>query len=162
MVGTVKVTRAENKSTTAAQKESLELHCLHGHVDTRHVQWLARAGKIKCCNAHAAANSRVLLRCAACLFGKMAKRPNNTTVAKQRPEKNRQPKERQGLSWPIGCIGPTCLRQTRLLVCFEREHSSAKHVQLWRNFCGHKQRARSNATSSQLGCCRHDSVQDLV
>ena len=79
----IKTTDELNCNLTIHQKTLLPLHYKLGHIGMKHIQWLLRQGKLNCHHQHQVANCPIP-KCAACLFGKMTKRPTQATTTTQK------------------------------------------------------------------------------
>ena len=78
LISSIDLMERDNVNLSDSQKSLLMLHFRLGHVGFKHIQWMVKVGKIKVKNAK---NVQICTppKCAACLYGKMTKRPTAAT-----------------------------------------------------------------------------------
>jgi hypothetical protein len=90
--GAIDVTVTSNKNISNHSKVLLQQHYRLGHIGFQHLRWLIRSGAVPVRDKDKVANSDIV-KCAACEYGKAAKRPTHTTVTKGRDDKEMELKK---------------------------------------------------------------------
>ena len=92
--GAICETSVHNKNLNNAQKELLHWHFRLGHVGFKHIQFLARSGKLPTKNPKSLSDPLLVLpKCAACQFGKACRRPTKTSTTKHDKSKEMELKK---------------------------------------------------------------------
>lgn len=92
LTGAIDVTAANNKNLTGSQKELLKWHYRLGHIGFQHLRWLVRSKQLSVKDSKRVANCDTV-KCASCEYGKAVKRPTNSTVKRQKEDKEMQIKQ---------------------------------------------------------------------